>query len=151
MSHDAPDDLDLLAARLHAGVPLRGFDGREIPLRDPFGRPVTPIQAARSLLDSGARLLPLDDADELVSATLARARNVEQAAGACGFDQAGIASRVTAVLVSAAVRASAIAQRPSASPSEINRAVLAWFESFQLGRQAMPDADDAIAETRLYA
>ena len=34
---DATDDLPLIAERLRLGLPLRGFDGREIPLRTPAG------------------------------------------------------------------------------------------------------------------
>ena len=150
MHHDAHDDLDLLAARLRAGIPLRGFDGREIPLRDPFARPVEPVRAARALLDSATALLPEVDDDEFLFRTLARAREVERVAGP-EADQAAIAARVTAVLVSAAVRASCLAQRPTASPSELNRAILSWFETCQLQGLTLLDGAHASTETRLYA
>ena len=151
MHHDAPDDLRLLADRLRLGVPLRGFDGREIPLRDAFGQPVEPIHAARELLSSGVSLLDDADATEFMADTLARAREVEAAACLDGVDAFGITARVAAVLVSAAVRASVIARHRDVSPSEINRATLSWYEVSQLQRRNLLDADLMSRETRLYA
>jgi hypothetical protein len=149
--HDAADDLQLLADRLRLGIPLRGFDGREIPLRDRFGRPIEPIQGARELLDSGVALLDPVDASRFADDTLARARQVEAAACVDGVDEAGLTARVAAVFVSAAVRASVIARERHASPSVINRATLSWYEMSQLRRRELLDADIAARETRLYA
>ena len=60
MLPDATDDLQLLAERLRLGLPLRGFDGREIPLRTVSGDCVDAIEAANALLLSGASLLSSD-------------------------------------------------------------------------------------------
>ena len=139
MLHAAPDDLPLLAERLRFGIPLVGLDGRMIPLRDRFGQPVPPIQAARELLDSGASLLDPADASGFVADTLARAREIETAACLEGVDGFGITARVAAVLVSAAVRARAIARQRDVSPSEINRATLSWYQLHQLQRRALFD------------
>jgi hypothetical protein len=149
--HDAADDLQLLADRLRLGIPLRGFDGREIPLRDRFGRPIEPIQGARELLDSGVALLDPVEAGRFADETLARARQVEAAACVDGVDEPGLTARVAAVFVSAAVRASVIARERHASPSVINRATLSWYEMSQLRRRELLDADIAARETRLYA
>lgn len=151
MHHDAYDDLQLLADRLRLGIPLRGFDGREIPLRDRFGRPIDPIQGARELLDSGAALLGPADAAVFTDDTLARAREVEAAACLEGADESGVTARLAAVFVSAAVRASVIARECHASPSVINRATLSWYELSQLRRRELLDADLAARATRLYA
>ncbi len=141
MLHAAPDDLPLLAERLRFGVPLVGFDGRMIPLRDHFGQPVPPIHAARELLDSGACLLDPAEAPGFVQDTLARAREIETAACMEGVDGFGITARVAAVLVSAAVRARAIARQHDVSPSEINRATLSWYQLHQLQRRALFDPE----------
>ena len=137
MSHAASDDLSLLAERLRLGIPLTGFDGRSIPLRDCFGQPVAPIEAARELLESGASLLEPADAGEFLTDTLARARQVENAACLDGADAFGITARVAAVFVSAAVRARVIAAQCDVSPSEINRATLSWYQLHQLQRKAL--------------
>lgn len=137
MLHAAPDDLPLLAERLRFGIPLVGLDGRMIPLRDRFGQPVPPIQAARALLDSGASLLDPAEASGFVADTLARAREIETAACLEGVDGFGITARVAAVLVSAAVRARAIARQRDVSPSEINRATLSWYQLHQLQGRAL--------------
>ena len=47
----ADDDLNLLAARLKLGLPLQGFDGRDIPLRRPSGECLAPIEAAEAAVD----------------------------------------------------------------------------------------------------
>ena len=151
MPYDASDDLHLLADRLRLGVPLRGFDGRAIPLRDPFGRPVEPIHAARELLESSVVMLDPADATEFLGDTLTRAREVEAAACIDGVDGFGITARVAAVFVSASVRANLYAQSPHVSPSDINRATLSWYEVSQLQRRALLDAEIASRETRLYA
>jgi hypothetical protein len=135
----AADDLHLLAERLRLGVPLTGFDGRAIPLRDPFGQPVAPIDAARELLESGANLLEPADATEFLADTLARAREIENAACLDGADAFGITARVAAVFVSAAVRARVIAAQHDVSPGEINRATLSWYQLHQLQRKALFD------------
>lgn len=151
MHHDANDDFRLLADRLRLGIPLHGFDGREIPLRDRFGRPIASLQCARELLDSGVALLDPADASEFTADTLARARDVEAAACQEGVDGSGLTARVAAVFVSAAVRASVIAREAYASPSVINRATLSWYEMSQLRRRELLDAALAPQGTRLYA
>ena len=136
----ASDDLTLIAERLRLGLPLRGFDGREIPLRDADGELVGATEAAHSLLVSGASLLDRDFGDAFVFAALARAGDVEAAATMAGEPQTVIAAKVTAVLVSAAVRASVIARGPDTSPSAINRATLSWYEMSHLRRRELLQA-----------
>ena len=140
MPPDATDDLQLLAERLRLGLPLRGFDGREIPLRTITGECLDAVEAANSLLLSGASLLSADYADAYVMAVLARAGAIESAAYLAGDPQTVIAAKVTAVLVSAAVRASVIARGPDVSPSAMNRATLSWYEMSQLRRRELLDA-----------
>ena len=48
-----------------------------------------------------------------------------------------IAAKVTAVLVSAAVRASVLARGNDKSPSAINRATLSWYEMSHLRRREL--------------
>jgi hypothetical protein len=136
----ALDDLTLIAERLRLGLPLRGFDGREIPLRDADGELVGATEAAHTLLVSGASLLDRDFGDAFVFAALARAGDVEAAATMAGEAQTVIAAKVTAVLVSAAVRASVIARGPDTSPSAINRATLSWYEMSHLRRRELMTA-----------
>jgi hypothetical protein len=140
MPPDATDDLQLLAERLRLGLPLRGFDGREIPLRSATGECLDAIEAAHALLQSGASLLAADYADAYVMAALARAGAVESAACLAGDAPTVIAAKVTAVMVSAAVRASVIARGPDVSPSAMNRATLSWYEMSQLRRRELLDA-----------
>ena len=140
MLPDATDDLQLLAERLRLGLPLRGFDGREIPLRTISGDCVDAIEAANALLLSGASLLSADYADAYVMAVLERAGAVESAACLAGDPQTVIAAKVTAVLVSAAVRASVIARGPDVSPSAMNRATLSWYELSHLRRREILDS-----------
>ena len=140
MLPDATDDLQLLAERLRLGLPLRGFDGREIPLRTVTGECLDAVEAANALLLSGASLLSADYADAYVMAVLARAGAVESAACLAGDPPTVIAAKVTAVLVSAAVRASVIARGPDVSPSAMNRATLSWYEMSQLRRRELLDA-----------
>ena len=135
MYPDATDDLPLLAERLRLGLPLRGFDGREIPLRTPAGECLEATDAAHALLLSGASLLSADYADAYVFAALARAGAIESAASLAGDPPTVIAAKVTAVLVSAAVRASVIARGPDISPSALNRATLSWYEMSHLRRR----------------
>jgi len=149
--HAADDDLNLLAERLRLGVPLTGLDGRSIPLRDCFGQPIAPIDAARELLESGASLLEPDDASEFLADTLARAREIENAACLDGADAFGITARVAAVFVSAAVRARVIAAHRDVSPGEINRATLSWYQLHQLQRKALFDPAITPLRTALFA
>jgi len=136
----ASDDLPLLAERLRLGLPLRGFDGREIPLRTDLGDSLCATEAAHALLLSGASLLSADYADVFVLEALARAGRVETAARLAGESPNVIAAKVTAVLVSAAVRASVIAQGPDVSPSAMNRATLSWYELSHLRRRELLDS-----------
>jgi len=136
----ASDDLPLLAERLRLGLPLRGFDGREIPLRTELGDSLCATEAAHALLLSGASLLSADYADVFVSEALARAGRIETAARLAGDAPNVIAAKVTAVLVSAAVRASVIARGPDVSPSAMNRATLSWYELSHLRRREILDS-----------
>ena len=140
MHPDAPDDLPLLAERLRLGLPLRGFDGREIPLRTAAGENLDATEAAHLLLLSGASLLSAEYADAFVFAALARVGAVEAAASLAGDPPTVIAAKVTAVLVSAAVRATVLARGPDVSPSALNRATLSWYEMSHLRRRELLDA-----------
>jgi hypothetical protein len=133
----ASDDLPLIAERLRLGLPLRGFDGREIPLRDLDGELLGATEAAHALLLSAASLLDHAFADAFVFAAVARAGEIEAAATTAGEPQTVIAAKVTAVLVSAAVRASVIARGPDTSPSALNRATLSWYEMSRLRRREL--------------
>jgi hypothetical protein len=135
--HTAPDDLPLLAERLRLGLPLRGFDGREIPLRTCAGESLAATEAAHALLLSAASLLDAEYADAFVSQALARAAQIEAAACLAGEPPNVIAAKVTAVLVSAAVRASVIARGPDVSPTALNRATLSWYEMSHLRRREL--------------
>ena len=136
----ASDDLPLLAERLRLGLPLRGFDGREIPLRTDLGDSLCATEAAHALLLSGASLLSAEYADAFVLEALARAGRIEAAARLAGELPNVIAAKVTAVLVSAAVRASVIARGPDVSPSAMNRATLSWYELSHLRRRELLDS-----------
>ena len=147
----ATDDLPLLAERLRLGLPLRGFDGREIPLRTAAGECLDATEAAHALLLSGASLLSADYADAYVFAALARAGEIEAAACLAGDPPTVIAAKVTAVLVSAAVRATVIARGPDVSPSAINRATLSWYEMSHLRRRELLDGGFAGQDQRRSA
>ena len=149
--HSAPDDLPLIAERLRLGLPLRGFDGREIPLRTCDGANLGATEAAHQLLLSGASLLSAEYSDAFVFAALARAGEVEAAACMAGDPPSVIAAKVTGVLVSAAVRASVIARGPDVSPSAINRATLSWYELSHLRRRELLDAGCAATDQRRTA
>jgi hypothetical protein len=136
-SDSTPDDVTLLADRLRLGLPLRGFDGREIPLYDLTGQELDPIDAAYSLLLSGASLLPAEDADAYVDAAMERAQSIEIDAFARGDSAALVAAKVTAVLVSAAVRAAVIGQGSDTSPSALNRATRSWYQVHDLRRREL--------------
>ena len=136
----APDDLQLIAERLRLGLPLRGFDGREIPLRDTDGELLGATEAAHALLLSAASLLECEYGDAFVFAALARAGDVEAASTMAGEPQTVVAAKITAVLVSAAVRASVIARGPDTSPSALNRATLSWYEMSRLRRRELLEA-----------
>ena len=140
----ASDDLPLIAERLRLGLPLRGFDGREIPLRDTDGELLGATEAAHALLLSAASLLDREYGDAFVFAALARAGDVEATATMAGEPNAVIAAKVTAVLVSAAVRAWVIARGPDTSPSALNRATLSWYEMSRLRRRELLEADWAL-------
>jgi hypothetical protein len=133
----AADDLQLIAERLRLGLPLRGFDGREIPLRDTDGELLGATEAAHALLLSAASLLECEYGDAFVFAALARAGDVEAASTMAGEPQTVVAAKITAVLVSAAVRASVIARGPDTSPSALNRATLSWYEMSRLRRREL--------------
>ena len=140
MHRTPPDDLPLLSERLRLGLPLRGFDGREIPLRNGAGANLAATEAAHALLLSGASLLSAEYADAFVFAALARAGAVEAEACMAGDHPDVIAAKVTGVLVSAAVRASVLARGQDVSPSAFNRATLSWYELSRLRRRELLDA-----------
>jgi len=140
MYRAASDDTTLLADRLRLGLPLSGFDGREIPLYDLSGGETDPIDAAHALLLSGASLLPADEADLFVAVAIARAEGVEAASFVAGDTPAMVAAKVTAVLVSAAVRATVIARGRDISPSALNRATLSWYQVHDMRRRELLDA-----------
>lgn len=142
----ASDDLPLIAERLRLGLPLRGFDGREIPLRDTAGELLDATEAAHALLLSAASLLEREYGDAFVFAALARAGDIEAAARMAGEPHTLVAAKVTAVLVSAAVRASVIARGPDTSPSALNRATLSWYEMSRLRRRELLEAGWARGE-----
>jgi len=149
--HTVPDDLPLIAERLRLGLPLRGFDGREIPLRHADGANLAATEAAHALLLSGASLLPAEYSDAFVRVALARAGEVEAASCAAGDAPGVIVAKVTAVLVSAAVRASIIARGHDVSPTAMNRATLAWYERSHLCRRELLDADQTAVVQRRSA
>jgi hypothetical protein len=151
MHPDAPDDLPLLAERLRLGLPLRGFDGREIPLRTAAGESLDATEAAHALLLSGASLLSAEYSDAYVFAALARAGAVEATASLAGDPPTVIAAKVSAILVSAAVRATVIARGPDVSPSAMNRATLSWYEMSHLRRRELLDARFASQDQRRSA
>ena len=137
MDRNDYDDVPLLYERLRLGLPMRGFDGREIPLRDGAGDRLSAVEAAQSLLRSGASLLSPDYAEAFIAAAVDRAAKVEIEAHDAGASAEIITAKVTAVLVSAAVRASVIARGPDVSPSAINRATLSWYELNRLRRREL--------------
>ena len=139
MPHREPptDELTLLADRLRLGLPLHGFDGRDIPLYDLTGAELDPIDAAYELLLSGASLLADADADVYVDDAMERARHIEIDALTAGDSTALVAAKVTAVLVSAAVRATVIAAGRDTSPSALNRATRSWYEVHDLRRREL--------------
>ena len=150
--HPAPDDdVALLAARLKLGLPLRGFDGREIPLRSDAGECLGPIDAAHALLRSAATLLPRAEADDFVSTVCERAEAIETAACMVGEAPAVVTARVTGVLVSGAVRASVLARGHDVSPTAINRATLSWYQVSDLRRRELLDARVTVAFGQLSA
>jgi hypothetical protein len=151
MPEPLDDDLTLIAERLRLGLPLRGFDGRDIPLRDFDGELLGATEAAHALLLSGASLLDREFGEAFVFAALARAGDVEAAATMAGEPPSVIAAKVTAVLVSAAVRASVIARGPDSSPSAINRATLSWYELSHLRRRELLEVGWARLDERRSA
>lgn len=152
MARLAPDDLDLLATRLRLGIPLEGFDGRPIPLRHLDHSEVEPVEAALILLASGAELLPGDDGSSgYVARMIERAYAVEAASIMASEAPATTAAKVVAVLVSGAVRATVLARHADASPSDLNRATLAWYDVQTLRHRQMLDASEMTDEARLTA
>lgn len=147
----ADHDITLLAARLKLGLPLRGFDGREIPLRSDSGECLGPLDAAHALLKSGAWLLPPDEAEVFVADVCERACLIETAAYVAGDSPAVVSARVTAVLVSGAVRASVLARGHDISPSAINRATLAWYQLSDLRWRELRDAEITAEFSQLSA
>lgn len=150
MARTSDDDLDLLAIRLRLGIPLEGFDGRPIPLRHPDGREVDPMEAAQALLESGAEALGADG-DDYIEYAIWRARSVEAEAIVAGQPSTVAEAKATAVLVSAAIRASVLARSSLASPTELNRATLAWYEVHDERLRRILGAAEAVETARLSA
>lgn len=151
MPRAATDDLTMLAERLRLGIPLTGFDGRTIPLVDAAGRVVDPIEAAEALLLSGATLLPPEESAPFIEAAVRRASVTEAVAAMAGEPDRTAVAKVTGILVSAAVRASVLARWDDATPSELNRATLAWFQSHRMRARQLIDVDVVGAERRMSA
>ena len=151
MAHLATDDLELLATRFRLGIPLAGFDGRAIPLRDPDGIEVHVLDAAYELLESGAALLPDAEGESILVRAAARARAVEDTAIREGQGGSVAIAKSAAVLVSAAVRAAVSARAALASPTELNGATLAWYQIHDRRRRDLIAASDAIHADRLSA
>jgi hypothetical protein len=149
--HPDTSDLPLIAERLRLGLPLRGFDGRDIPLRDNDGELLGATEAAHALLLSGASLLDREFGDAFVLAALARAGDVEAKASMAGEPEMVIAAKVTAVLVSAGVRASVMARGRHTSPSDLNRATLSWYEMSHLRRRELLGASWSSVDQRKSA
>jgi hypothetical protein len=145
------DDLDLLATRLHLGLPLTGFDGRDIPLRHPDGREVDPVEAAVAMLMSGASLLPTSAGRACIDDALERAYAVEASVLMAGESTVVATAKVTAVLVSAAIRASVRARATYASPSDMNQATLSWYSVHDAQRRELLDASAGMRGDRLSA
>jgi hypothetical protein len=129
MPRDATTVLILLVDRLRLGIPLAGFDGEAIPMIDPEGRVVDPIDAAEILLRTSAAQLPASEAEPFLERAIRRAEAVEANAVIAGEPTDTVVSKVAGVLVSAAVRADALARQRHASPGELNGATLAWFRA----------------------
>jgi hypothetical protein len=134
---DPSDDVLILAERFQLGIPLLGMDGRTIPLRDAMGRPYGPIEAALLLVESALDLMDPDVADAFLDDTIDRAIAVEDAAIGAGFRGLDLDKRITGVFVSAAVRADLIARQGAASPSDLNRATLGWYQVQHLRRATL--------------
>lgn len=140
MQHDAFDDILILAERFRLGIPLLGMDGRDIPLRDACGRTYGPIEAALLLVESAITRMPRHEAVAYRDDAIKRATLVEDAAVAAGIQGAELDARITGVLVSAAVRADVKARHVDASPSDLNRATLGWYEIHHLRRAELLSA-----------
>ena len=60
-------------------------------------------------------------------------------------------ARITGVLVSGAVRASVLAMRADACPTDLNRATLSWYERSDLRRRELLDAERRTVRDQLSA
>lgn len=150
MAHIADDDLDNLATRLRLGIPLTGFDGMAIPLCHPDGREVDPMEAALLLLRSSVASLGTDG-DDYLECALWRARAIEAEAIVAGETSAIATAKATAVLVCAAVRAAVLTDTCTASPSDLNRATLTWYQVHDEQRRRLLDAHASFEDPRLSA
>ena len=126
------------------------WDSRSAGSTAGTSRSTTPT-AARStrsmprttLLLSGASLLRPEESDAFIELAIARAQGVEAASFANGDRPPMVAAKVTAVLVSAAVRAAVIARGRDVSPSALNRATLSWYEVQEMRRRELLQASIA--------
>jgi hypothetical protein len=139
---DPSDDVLILAERLGLGIPVVGMDGEPIPLRDPDGRPYSPIDAALILLHSALAGLPAEAADPYLAASIERARMVEDEGLLAGLAGLAMDRRIAGVFVSAAVRADLVGRHGEVSPSDLNRATLAWFQVHHVRQAALLSTAD---------
>lgn len=95
------------------------------------------------LLQSGASLLPADEAETFIESVYERADAIEAGSRLSGDSPAVVTARVTAVLVSGAVRASVLARGHDISPSAINRATLSWYQVSDMRRRELLNAEAA--------
>ncbi len=123
----APEDLDVLALRLALGLPLRGFDGRDIPLRYRSGHIVEPIEAAVLLMISGASLLPGERAAMFTRQSLILAEAAESAARLIG-DTTLVVERTTHALVARAICARVIAAGRRDDEQTLTQAISSWYD-----------------------
>jgi len=131
------DDVLILAERFQLGIPLHGLDGRPIPLRDDDGRAFGPVEAALLLLESSLGDLDADVAEAYRSTAIGRAIVIEDEGIADGVHGIDLDRRISGVFVSAAVRADMIRRHGEVSPSDLNRATLAWYQIHHVRRATL--------------
>jgi hypothetical protein len=124
---DPTDDHVLMEARLQLGLPLQGFDGRDIPLRYASGKSVRPVEAALMLLESAAAAMSPEQARAYVADALDNAEAIEEAAFHAGASPFEIQARTTRSLVVAALEARSMAT-PNAEGRGIEHVVELWYQ-----------------------
>ena len=96
-------------------------------------------------------LLPDEEAGPFFDSAIRRAERIEAASCVAGDRAAIVTSRVTGVLVSAAIRATVIARTRDASPTDLNQATLRWYHRHDLLRRQVIDAAAGAGPQRLSA